>query len=55
MGRVLHYALPYGAARITAVIKTGETLDSEVEPTGALGVREFVWRPTHFMRAQLAP
>lgn len=50
-GEVLHYALPYGAARITAVIKTGETLESGAEPTGALGVREFAWRPAHFMRA----
>ena len=50
-GEVLHYALPYGAVRMTAVIRTGETLDSVAEPTGALGVREFARRPAQFMRA----
>jgi hypothetical protein len=50
-GEVLHYALPYGAVRMTAVIRTGETLDSAAEPTGALGVREFTLRPAQFMRA----
>jgi hypothetical protein len=50
-GEVLHYALPYGAVRMTAAIRTGETLDSVAEPTGALGVREFARRPAQFMRA----
>jgi CDGSH-type Zn-finger protein len=50
-GEVLHEALPYGAARMTAVIKTGETLKDALHPTGGLGIREFVWRPAQFMRA----
>jgi|GEM_PF-2869923 len=50
-GEVLHYALPYGAVRMTAVIRTGETLKSEWEPTGAMGVRQFAWRPASVMRA----
>ena len=50
-GEVLHYALPYGAVRMTAVIRTGETLASPHDPSGALGVREFACRPAHFMRA----
>jgi hypothetical protein len=50
-GEILHYALPYGAVRMKAVIVTGERLDNAWEPTGAMGVRQFAWRPAHAMRA----
>jgi hypothetical protein len=50
-GEVLQHVLPYGAVRMTAVIRTGETLDDPAAPTGGIGVREFVWRPAHFLRA----
>ena len=50
-GEVLHYALPFGAVRMTAVLKTGETINSTWQPTGGLGIRQFTWRPAHVMRA----
>lgn len=50
-GEVLNVALPYGAARMTAIIATGESLSDTIYPTGGVGVREFIWRPAHFMRA----
>lgn len=50
-GEVLQYALPYGAVRMTAVIKTGEMLNDPAPTIGGIGVREFVWRPAHFLRA----
>jgi hypothetical protein len=50
-GEVLDDALPYGAVRMTAVIRTGESLEGCTHPTGATGIREFVWRPASFMRA----
>ena len=49
-GEVLHEALPYGAARMTAIIKTGETLTDSNQPAGT-GIREFAWRPEQFIRA----
>jgi hypothetical protein len=52
-GEVLHYALPYGAVRMTAVLKTGEKLNDPLQSTGGLGIRQFVWRPAHFMRASV--
>jgi hypothetical protein len=50
-GEVLNCALPYGAARMAAIIATGEFLSDTPYPTAGAGVREFVWRPAHFMRA----
>jgi hypothetical protein len=50
-GEVLHYALPYGAVRMTAILRTTEKLNDPIESTGGLGIRQFAWRPAHFMRA----
>ena len=50
-GEVLQYALPFGAVRMTAVISTGEVTVDGNRTFGGLGVRQFVWRPAHFMRA----
>jgi hypothetical protein len=50
-GEVLTVALPYGAVRMTAVLKTDERLPADDYPTGGTGIREFVSRPAHFMRA----
>jgi hypothetical protein len=47
-GEAIHYALPYGAVRYNCIITDGgQVRDSK----SALGVREFAWRPAHFMRA----
>lgn len=50
-GEVLHHALPYGAVRMTAILRTTEKLDDPLKSTGGLGIRQFAWRPAHFMRA----
>lgn len=50
-GEVLRYALPFGATRMTAVIKTGETLAETRRSVAGTGIREFAWRPANFMRA----
>ena len=50
-GEVLHYALPFGAVRMTAVISTGEFIANGTQTSAGVGVRQFVWRPAHFMRA----
>lgn len=50
-GEVLTIALPFGAVRLTAVLKTDERLPDLDYPTGGTGIREFVSRPAHFMRA----
>jgi hypothetical protein len=47
-GEVLHHALPYGAARVTAVLAPGERVLGTI---AGVEIREFVWRPAHFMRA----
>lgn len=50
-GEVLQYALPFGAVRMTAVIHTGELITGGNRSLAGIGVREFVWRPAHFMKA----
>lgn len=50
-GEVLTIALPFGAVRLTAVLKTDERLPDQDYPTGGTGIREFISRPAHFMRA----
>lgn len=51
-GEVLHIALPYGAARMMAVLRTDESVvNSDRLVAAGVGVRQFCWRPAHFMRA----
>ena len=52
-GEVLHYALPYGAVRMTAVVRTDEHLCDPMRSVAGLGIRQFAWRPANFMRAHM--
>ncbi len=56
-GEICHRHLPYGAVRTLAIIKTGETIDTDYglghrhPQRAALAIRQLAIRPAHFERA----